>query len=181
MDYINLSADELNKMKEDPNVLIYEPDKKAEKYEELARKYEVLSNLEMESKMHSGNMLYHDWFRDNKKSLCSVHDILQYAYSRYPVFERSVNHNADVEENICKQIRRVMPKIFELKKNKNGNGYVYYLDEAETIYLVNYSLKDYFDKYSYPEERNTFELDMLKLSLKLIDVYKGNKDEKGRD
>lgn len=179
MDYINLSADELNKMKEDPNILIYEPDKKAEKYEGLARKYKILSNLEMESKMHSGNMLYHNWFRDNKKSLYSVHDILQYAYSMYPVFERSVNHNADVEENICKQIRRVMPKIFELKKNKNG--YVYYLDEAETIYLVNYSLKDYFDKYSYPEERKKFELDMLQLSLKLIDTYKGNKDEKGRD
>lgn len=176
MTYLNLSADEFNKMKEDPDILIYEPDKKAEKYEKLARQYKILSKLEMEASMHSGNMLYHDWFRDNRKSLYSVHDILQYAYSMYPVFERSVNHDADVEENICKQIRRVMPKVFELKKNKNG--YIYYLDEAETIYLVNYSLKNYFEKYSYPEESLQFKLDMIRQFLKFADGLRNNDDKK---
>lgn len=98
--------------------------------------------------MGDGDLLENEWFKNNKKDYYSISDILKYAYWRNPSLKESIDDDESIIETIKRQIRRVMKKNFDL--SKSNKSFSYKLDEAETKFLVNTLLKDYWDTFVIP-------------------------------
>lgn len=107
-----------------------------------------LNYYKLHTLMGDGDLLENEWFKNNKKDYYSISDILKYAYWRNPSLKESIDDDESIIETIKRQIRRVMKKNFDL--SKSNKSFSYKLDEAETKFLVNTLLKDYWDTFVIP-------------------------------
>lgn len=107
-----------------------------------------LNYYKLHTLMGDGDLLENEWFKNNKKDYYSISDILKYAYWRNPSLKESIDDDESIIETIKRQIRRVMKKNFDL--SKSNKSFSYKLDEAETKFLVNTLLKNYWDTFVIP-------------------------------